>query len=1671
MTSFFRLTLCGLVLAGALGLKAQNMQFADATSGPFTPENLISNIFLGNGVEILNINFTGNPLSVGYFTDGQNYVGLERGIVMSTGRVLSVPAGVWGVDGLGDQFASTSLSLAATFDPVLASELPGGAGSLFDLCRYEITFVPVSDTLRFRYVFGSEEYPEYGCSNFNDIFGFFIQGPNFPDWTNIALIPNTALAVSINNLHPQNPNNAACTPLNAQYYVNNNGINKQPAYDGFTTVLTAEAIVIPCQQYTIRLSIADVGDPIFDSGVFLEAKSFGTGLLRVNVATPGNSGAVAEGCASGILTFSLASPAEQDIPLDYNIWGSAVNGVDYEAIPTNLFIPQGESSISIPITAFEDNIAEGEEIIAIDIQRTPCSRDTIYISTRENILLPPTLGPDTGICVGAQPLTLNGTSPTPLPNPPTFTNTQDVSIAPTFASVYSDILVSGVQPAVLGPGIIRSVCFNITHTWVDDLDIFLVSPGGKFLELTTDNGGNGDNYTNACFTETAAVRINFPGPVAPASAAPFTGDWLPEGPWSDLWDAGAQPVNGVWRLLMVDDSPGFTGTLRDWTITFEPAYRIDYEWSPAAGLSCAECPITEAQPVGTTNYVIKATDYYGCVAYDSVAITINENLPAPSISCADTILGGVAFEWGDVPNALGYEYRVNGGPWITALPGNFSFQQTGLINGDETTFEVRAISPYPDCEPLIGSATCIKTCAQSPFNNQITPPTCTGAANGAVQILTNTSIPPYTFTLNGLSNADGFFDGLAAGTYPASILNGEGCETLSTIVIPEPDSLQANIALVQEVSCFGGADGAAIATSAGGTGMSAFVWSDGQTGPVATGLSAGAYSVTATDQNGCTAVATTQINTYPPLQAVLSSTAATCHGQATGALSVVPSGGTGAGYAYQWNDPDAQTAPVANNLAAGSYQVTISDANGCSLVQTGTVAQPDPLLLILTGVNPACNAGVNGAVSATAQGGVGGYAFVWDNNQSGPTITGLGAGIYAATLSDANGCTTTQSYTLLEPDSLSVSASGVDIACHAQSSGSISLNATGGSGGYQVQWSGPNGYAASGAQIAGLAAGTYNATVSDAQGCTALYTLVLAQPSAPLSLSLPNPAATICHGASDGVAAVSASGGTPPYSYAWSANGQTTPAIANLAPGAYAVTMSDAQGCTAQAATLIEEKGAINAEITLVPPRCHNGDDGRAIVSAAFYGSNPAPLSGFVFAWSTIPAQTSATATELRAESQYTVTLTDAQGCTGVQTIAIGNTPPMSAAIVKLSDVRCHGDASGSAQAFGAGGLEPYAYLWSPGPAIQTAQTAENLKAGIYKVTVTDANGCAVITSVEITEPPALTRQISRTPVACFGESTGAASVSASGGAPPYQYVWNIGAIGASITQLPAGDYAVTVTDANGCTAAGDVAITQPDAPLTASVTVKDADCFGAYTGSITFEPSGGTGPYQYALDDKPYNGSRIQIGLAAGTYAPRLIDRNGCTLALAPVALAQRPALALDLGPDLTIRLGDSIQLFSDLSYAAEPVAYAWEQSGLPWLSCADCPDPWVRGLRFATYFALTVTDSLGCSATDRIRINVEKPRRLFVPTGFSPNGDGANDVLPVHGQADAKVMSFRIFDRWGELVYEGQGLTINDDASGWDGSFRGQAMPPGVYVWMLEAEYPDGEREILRGETTLIR
>jgi subtilisin-like proprotein convertase family protein len=266
------------------------------------------------------------------------------------------------------------------------------------------------------------------------------------------------------------------------------------------------------------------------------------------------------------------------------------------------------------------------------------------------------------------PITLDATLPIISTPPYFFSNTAEILISPVNTAIYSPIEVTGYPGMLLTENMLRSICLNVNITWLDDIDVYLQAPDGQILELTTDNGGDGNNYIETCFVvDVNAPLINAPGPYAPASAVPFTGDWLPEGDWSLLLD-GQHPVNGTWNLILLDDQSGFTGNLIDWSMTFNSAYELQYAWTPEAGVSCPTCPITEVFPVENTVYQVVVSDSYGCAVSASTTIgglapEVDIQLNSPSCTATDMIDAAVTIQNGDIP----YQIMWNTGDTLATL--------------------------------------------------------------------------------------------------------------------------------------------------------------------------------------------------------------------------------------------------------------------------------------------------------------------------------------------------------------------------------------------------------------------------------------------------------------------------------------------------------------------------------------------------------------------------------------------------------------------------------------------------------------------------------------------------------------------------------------------------------------------------------------------------------------------------------------------------------------------------------------------------------------------------------------------------------------------------------------------------------------------------------------------
>ncbi len=1489
-------------------MAGQPLEVTDAATAPFTPDNLITNVFLGEGVEVLNVNFEGDPKAIGFFKNGTNAVGLNRGIIMTTGSAATQSAGLLGADATGGEFASND-NTSNTNDPDLAII---ANGAIFDATKFTITFIPIADTLRFRYVFASEEYPEFACSDFNDVFGFFISGPgiNGPfqnNGENIALIPGTAQPVAINNIHPQN--GASCPPKFQQFYNDNNATALQPVYDGILDVFIAEAVVIPCETYTIKLMITDVGDDIFDSGVFLEAKSFGTGTLEVVATTVSLDGSIAEDCGQGTLTFSLPNPALTDFPIDYTIIGTAENGVDYEFIPSYLFIPAGERSVSVPLIAIEDSLVEPLETIGIDVQRDICNRDTIFAFIRDKIIIPPELGPDTLICRGDSVL-LDGSLNLPLPPPPSFTNETDLIIDRNEISFFSPILVAGVQPLTLGPGVIQSVCINIDHNWLDDLDLFLVAPNGQFIELSTDNGSNCDDYVNTCFTPTATTPITFlpVGTVCSSGEqAPYTGNFQIEGTWSDLWGSS---TNGLWQLQIIDDAQGFIGTLLDWTITFEPLYQLFYRWEPTQGLSCADCPNPLATPNQTTTYKLTAFDTYGCEVSDSLKIDVLDVLPPPNVVCGTITTTSIAFDWDPLSGAQGFQVNVGGTGWIDPNNGALSHLISGLNLSDTISLEVRGLS---NCDGLIGSTVCWTPPCDAPqiAIEDLRNVDCNGDTDGSVSLSASGGNGGYSFQLGAEINSTGVFSSLPANTYEVTVTDNLNCPNFIQITIAEPEKLTLTPFIISQAKCNGSQDGSATVAVTGGTKPYNFDWNNAQTDSIATNLASGIHSVLVTDANGCSANRTLEITEPDALALQTDSAAVKCFGGNDGSATVMPSGGT-APYSIQWDAAAAnQNSETAVNLAAGTYQALITDDNGCSITTSVSVEEP-PELTASTGFEALnCNGSGDGTATVIAVGGTPDYTYLWSNGAVDSTATPLDAETYTVTITDANNCTTEASVTLTQPPSLEVSLT-------------------------------------------------------------------------PLNVN--------CFDGTDGLVAATASGGTVAtnYTFQWS-NNSADSTLSGLPAGTYCVTVLDDNGCQVEDCATVGEPPALELATHATNTGCNTGDDGTI-------------------------------------------------------------------------DLMVNG------------GSGPFTILWNTG---SSAEDLTALAAGTFSATVTDSHNCVDSISTVVGENNPLGVGFLSNPVNCFGENNGSIETFINGSSGNISFHWagpdNYNSNERNPSNLTAGLYFLSLQDNDGCSLTDSILVEQPAAPLIGQPEVKDISCPGFRDGRITLFPEGGTPPYSFSLDGKPFSSGGSFNALQEGFYNITTKDANGCLHNTGDLFITEPAPILLDLGPDTTINFGQSVRLIPDIQNVSDLTALTYNWTANDTAAIIERPN-WRRPtvtVKDPTTFRLTVTNSNGCTATDLLTVFVRKTRYVIVPTGFSPNGHIANRFLHVHGSSSLtpQVKLFRVFDRWGELLYQATDFAVNDLSVGWDGTFKGKEMPSGVYVWYLEIEFEDGLKQVLKGNTTLIR
>jgi len=419
----------------------------------------------------------------------------------------------------------------------------------------------------------------------------------------------------------------------------------------------------------------------------------------------------------------------------------------------------------------------------------------------------------------------------------------------------------------------------------------------------------------------------------------------------------------------------------------------------------------------------------------------------------------------------------------------------------------------------------------------------------------------------------------STGAYTVQVMDTNLCLGTSAPFSISVDSNPTLATTATNANCVGGADGTATVSASGGTGPYTYSWNDGnsQTDSVATGLSSGTYTVTVQDVNGCAAIDSASVmEPTTPLAVSVTNVDADCNGGSNGSATGVGSGGT-MPYSFQWDDPAFQTTDTAQGLTAGMYTVVITDANGCTWMDTGFVSEPAAVSGVISSTAISCNGGQDGSAAIVAQGGVPPYNFLWDGGQTDPVIISLDAGTYGVTVTDANGCQSTDIVNVTEPAILILVVSETAVTCGGISNGMATVVASGGNPPYNYLWD--DGQTTSVA--VGLGGGLVSVDVVDSKGCNASI-------GTSITASLPVTSITTAQNAtlgnSDGSGTVLAAGGIPPYTYQWS-SGQTSSAVGGLSPGAYVVGIEDSVGCTVTD-TVIVEVAMIDAATAFTP----NGD-------------------------------------------------------------------------------------------------------------------------------------------------------------------------------------------------------------------------------------------------------------------------------------------------------------------------------------------------------------------------------------------------------------------------------------------------------------------------------------------------
>ncbi len=1100
---------------------------------------------------------------------------------------------------------------------------------------------------------------------------------------------------------------------------------------------------------------------------------------------------------------------------------------------------------------------------------------------------------------------------------------------------------------------------------------------------------------------------------------------------------------------------------------------------------------TTQSPTGLKagNYTVVITDANSCTfTAPSVAVTQPNAIAIPTnqLTITNTCFG-----------------QTNGAISIGVTGGTapYTFAWSGPNSFTATTEDINTLAAGAYTVTVTDSKSC--TFVSSPAYNVQAPAaalavtvlttqnvTCFGG-NGQITINVTGGTAPFGYSWrdqggNLVSTAKNPM--LPVGTYNVTVTDAGACTATLTVpvTITGPASGLSVTHTQTNLTCPGGNDGSINLTISGGGGTNTVTWVPAIPGGAnPTGLAAGTYTATVTDQGGCSTTYQPITITGPAsgLSVTHTQTNVTCPGGNNGSINLTVSGGGGAN-AITWV-PAIPGGANPTGLAANTYTATVTDQGGCSVTsQPITITSPAPITIGTPAItNVSCaNSGNGGIVIQPAGGNGGPYTVFWNGSPlSGSAISNLAGGNYTPVVTDASLCSASFSaITITEPTPITLDTNIT--AQNGAQLGAIALTVAGGSPNYVYNWTGPNGFTAATEDISELNTGTYNVTVTDANACTIIgvYTVPQANVVAGATVSS---VVNSCN--NDGCINISIpAGAVGPFQVNWTGGGSqsfpnTAISICNLASGPYSVTITAPNGNSAVLSATINQLPAAIVNSNFQNP-FDDFVNGSITLTPTFVGAT--------YQWNYQNLTTSSISS--LDSGLYAVTVTNpASGCTAVYTFQLTRQYLPFSAVATGTNPTCLNTSNGSISLAVAGGNGPtYTYQWAgPNGFSATTRNISNLIGGVYTVTITDESGVPRTTSATLVVQSTLAiTNVNETSiysgnfqVSSSNACDGAANVSFAGAVGNASILWSNSATGTSTNTLCGGAYSVTVTDGVGCSSVWSDALTVPPSLSANSETSTPITCNGACNGAARVFAVGGVSPYNVRWStgqNEPVAGGNDYseaVNLCGGTYTVTITDNNGAST-IQEVVVEQPDLITVQFSDPIVPNTFNSCdgQLFANVSGAVAPVNIIWAGS-----LGHNGTGPRSEGLCANEVVQYIITDANNCAAiaTDTVPYPVDGCLRVR-PVLTPVDQDGNNDYVHITCIETVK-HRVEIYNRWGQIVFESEDYQNNDDVNPgstttWYGLNRsGQPFAEGVYYYILTYEDVDGNTQQLKGHINLLK